>query len=82
MLPARRSTPEHDPCMTSEHSTTDRWESILRREETGVPRENPRSQVEIDWNSTDIQQKFGFMKRVDKGWVTTMKDLESWRLER
>ena len=22
MLPARRSAPEHDPCMTSEHSTT------------------------------------------------------------
>ena len=24
------------------------WESILRREETGVPGEDPRSQVEID----------------------------------
>ena len=24
------------------------WESILRREETGVPRGNPRSQAEID----------------------------------
>ena len=33
--------------MTSEHSTTARV-SILRREETGVPGENPRSQVEID----------------------------------
>ena len=31
------------------------WESILRREETGVPGENPRSQVEIDWNSIHIQ---------------------------
>ena len=26
------------------------WESILRREETGVPEENPQSQVEIEWN--------------------------------
>ena len=25
MLPARRSTPEHDPYMTSKHSTTARW---------------------------------------------------------
>ena len=25
VLPARRSAPEHDPCMTSEHSTTARW---------------------------------------------------------
>ena len=31
------------------------WESILRRKETGVPGENPRSQVEIDWNSILIQ---------------------------
>ena len=30
-------------------------ESILRREETGVPGEDPRSQVEIDWNSIHIQ---------------------------
>ena len=30
-------------------------ESILRREETGVPGGNPRSQVEIDWNSIHIQ---------------------------
>jgi len=22
--------------------------------------------------------KFGFIKRVDKGWITTVKDLESW----
>ena len=29
--------------------------SILRREETGVPGENPRSQVEIDWNSIHMQ---------------------------
>ena len=27
------------------------------------------------------QKLFGFIKRVDKGWITTMKDLESWRLE-
>ena len=28
------------------------------------------------------KQKFGFNKRVDKGWITTVKDLESWRVER
>ena len=28
------------------------------------------------------KQKFGFIKRVDKGWITTVKDLESWRFER
>ena len=27
-------------------------------------------------------QKFGFIKRVDKGWIITVKDLESWRFER
>ena len=27
-------------------------------------------------------QKFGFIKRVDKGEITTVKDLESWRFER
>ena len=68
MLPARRSAPEHDPCMTSEHSTTDRWirwESILRGN-----------------RSTRRSTEIGFIKRVDKGWITTMKDLESWRFER
>ena len=25
------------------------------------------------------KQKFGFIKRVDKGWITTVKDLESER---
>ena len=28
------------------------------------------------------RQKFGFIKQVDKGWITTVKDLESWRFER
>jgi len=28
------------------------------------------------------KQKFGFIKRVDKGWNTTVKDVESWRFER
>ena len=28
------------------------------------------------------KQKFGFIKRVDKCWITTVKDLESWRFER
>ena len=28
------------------------------------------------------KQKFGFIKRVDKGEITTLKDLETWRFER
>ena len=49
---AGRSVPEHDPCMTSEHSTTARWIRLgVDFEEGG----NPRSQVEIDLNSTHIQ---------------------------
>ena len=27
------------------------------------------------------EANFGFIKRVDKGWITTVKDLESWRFE-
>ena len=30
----------------------------------------------------EFKQKFGSIKRVDKGWITTVKDLESWRFER
>ena len=29
-----------------------------------------------------FELKFGFIKRVDKGWITTVEDLESWRFER
>ena len=29
-----------------------------------------------------LKQKFGSIKQVDKGWITTMKDLESWRFKR
>ena len=32
--------------------------------------------------SNIAKQKFSFIKRVDKGWITTVKDLESWRFER
>ena len=28
------------------------------------------------------KQKFGFIKRVDKSEITTVKDLESWRFKR
>ena len=28
------------------------------------------------------KRKFGFIKLVDEGWITTVKDLESWRFER
>ena len=33
-------------------------------------------------DSNQAKQKFSFIKRVDKGWITTVKDLESWRFER
>ena len=33
-------------------------------------------------NIKNTLQKFGFIKRVDKGWITTVKDLESWRFQR
>ena len=29
-----------------------------------------------------LLQKYGFIKQVDKGWITNVKDLESWCLER
>ena len=53
VLPVRRSAPEHNPYIRPRSSTAPQpdgldWESILRREETGVPGENTRSQVEID----------------------------------
>ena len=28
-----------------------------------------------------MKQKFGFTKRVDKGWIATVKDLQSWRFK-
>ena len=28
-----------------------------------------------------LEHEFGFIKRVDEGWITTVKDLESWRFE-
>ena len=30
----------------------------------------------------EIKWKFSFIKRVDEGCITTVKDLESWRFER
>ena len=44
-----------------------------------------RNNFKQQWNSTfyvKIFQIFGFIKRVDKGWITTMKGLESWRFQR
>ena len=29
-----------------------------------------------------LKQQFGFIKRVDKGWISTVKGLESWCFER
>ena len=40
-------------------SPSNDWhESVLMREETGVPGENPQSQVEMDWNSALLQHLY------------------------
>ena len=61
MLPAGRSAPEHDLCMTSEHSTTAWWNRPGVDFEEGGKLEylekNPRSQIEIDWNSVHIRSE-------------------------
>ena len=36
----------------------------------------------MNWSFLSNNLKFGFIKRVDKGEITTVKDLESWRFER
>ena len=38
---------------------------------------NVMQQTQHKTASTEIKQKFGFIKRVDKGEITTVKDLES-----
>ena len=58
-------------CSQSELSTIFKANEFLVSKETVVLRRWERS-----------KQKFGFIKRVDKGWITTVKDLESWRFER
>ena len=34
-----------------------------------------------DLTKDNSLHKLGFIKQVDKGWITTVKDLESWRFE-
>ena len=47
------------------------------------PVRKPSSESSGSVSQLKIQkQKFGFIKRVDEGWITTVKDLESWRFER
>jgi len=36
----------------------------------------------VVFGSNWLKQKFGFIKRVDKGWIATVKGLESWCVER
>ena len=57
--------------MAPDSSSSINLKEILVSKETVVLRRWERS-----------KQKFGFIKRVDKGWITTVKDLESWRFER
>ena len=44
----------------------------------------PKSSIFTVWWTLFISTKiwFYYIKRVDKGWTTTVKDLESWRFER
>ena len=61
------------------------WESILRREQTGLPGENPQSQVEIDWNSTHIQlnpDNSNFQGKLKKVWVNGSWEQMTWRQEK
>ena len=34
--------------------------------------------VQVKSTGHQTKQKFGFIKRVDKGWITTVKDLKSF----
>ena len=43
----------------------------------------PKRNYEAFFNqASSVLQKFVFIKGVDKGWITTEKDLESWRFDR
>ena len=55
-------------CWSISYQFVIRVNEFLVSKETVVLRRRERS-----------KQKFGFIKRVDKGWITTVKDLESWR---
>ena len=44
----------------------------------GVP---PRVKWNKGWKQGERTLKFGLIKRVDKGRITTVKYLESWRFE-
>ena len=39
-----------------------------------LPRPTLSSQWHVNWNA----RKFGLIKQIDKDWITTVKDLESW----
>ena len=42
-----------------------------------------KSELLIEFEPMTLYKlKFGFTRRVDKGWITTVKDLESWRFKR
>ena len=42
---------------------------------------NPLWKRDLGELGKGLLQKFGFIKRVDKGWITTVKGLESRRFE-
>ena len=56
------------------------WESYQRAETTKICvfLKKPEIRQLTTWK----KQQFRFIKRFDKGWITTVKDLESRRFER
>ena len=66
--------------MTGTTTTTPQIKNLIGR--AGVKISVLHVRHALTNKSESSSQKFGFIKRVDKGEITTVKDLESWRFER
>ena len=64
VLPARRSTPEYDPCMTSEHSTTARWIKLGVDFEEGGNRSARRKPSKSSWDRLKLSPRTTFVVEV------------------
>ena len=60
-------------------STQNIWNLVIVKVESLKYQNSKETVVLRQWESETW--KFGFIKRVDKSQITTMKDLESWRFE-
>ena len=63
MLPARRSTPKHDPHMTPEHSTIARWTRLEVDFWVGKKPECPEKTLEVRLRSTATQCTYNIWSR-------------------